>query len=196
MNDNNIDNHDLIDAERAANPRPLDSSAPRQSMLKNVWNALRPSRAVVMGAGAVVLTGAVTIHFFNNEEKVISTALQDTPITFYPVNDNTTLIQQGSNLAVRYGSVVCPIAMGWPENTSIVLGNKGDATITPTDENPLTTILGTLGVARDVTIKHELHPDAKNLMSDFYRHSENCMDKIIGLQKAEDREPSAAEPTF
>lgn len=169
----------------------ISMTAPRPTILTSMWNNLVPSRTLVGYTGVAALAGAVSIHFFfNNEEKVISTAMQDTPFLFHAVDDNTTLIQQGSSLAVRYGSVVCPIVMGWPENTSIILGSKGDATITPTNENPLTTILGT----RDVTIKHEIHPDAKDLMMDFYRHSENCM--VIALQNAEGMEPSGAEPTF
>lgn len=153
----------------------------KPSKLMGAWNAIKPSRAFVMGAGAVVLTGAISIHFYNNEEKVISTVLKEPDMALTALDSDTTLIKQGDNVAIRYKGIICPVTMSWPETVTLTLGNTGDASISPSDESPVSTILGTLGVTRNVTIKRELDKNAKDLMNDFYSHAENCYDKILEL---------------
>lgn len=156
-------------------------AASTTSRLKAVWDAVRPSRALIMGAGAVILTGATTIHFYNNEEQVLSTVLKDPEIIIHPIDENSSLIQQGDSLAIRYKGLVCPVAINWPENTKLSLGNTGDASFSPVDESTISTILGTLGVTRNVTIDRQLDPNAEGLMRDFYNHAEQCNAKIATL---------------
>lgn len=172
------DNTKQTPAEGNLTAIPQVTKGGEESILAKAWNTMKPSRAMIYGIGGVALGGALSLLYNNNEGALVSTTLQNSPMHFHSVNDNTTLIQQGNNLAIQYENIVCPVPFGWPIETTIVLGSKGDASFSPNDENTITTILGRLGITRDVNIARPLDDNAQELMNDLYAYSERCIDKM------------------
>lgn len=193
---NQTDDKKLIDQSGAPLNAGDNVQAQRQSTdslkLKDVFSYIASYKGwagiVAGGTALTALITATTIHFFNNDTE-LAKVVNDTPETILTQLDgNTTLITQGDNVALRYKGVVCPLAMGFPENVTLTLGNSGDASLSPSEPTAEQTILGSLGINRSVSIVREIAPNAQSLMADFYAYAEDCNNRITALQANDNNE--------
>jgi hypothetical protein len=175
MNDNN--NQSVESGNKSsltALPRVVKGGD--ESLIKKAWNNFAPTRAFALGA---ILTATVTNLYYSREADMVQNSQDEQPMIFHPQPDGTVYIEQGNNLAVGFNGITCPVPFGYPKDKALAIGSKSDAAINPVDESFASTLAGTLGVVRDVTITEKPSEKSEELMRDLYAYSKICMDNLL-----------------
>ena len=189
MTDNNSSNSAVTSEDRKKD------SAHDRSFMAKAWDKVMASRRFFYAAGGVVLAGAVSIHYFNNETDLVERIYKDDEINILEIDEDTNLITKGDSATLVYKGVSCPLIFDWPKDVELTLGNTGDASLSPDETGAIETVLGSLGVTRDLSVTEKPTENASELMKDFYDYARDCNNLIASMRNGEPLNLSPIENT-
>ena len=159
--------------------------------------AILPPKSVMKYAFVAAATASATIpftlHYLNNEANVINNTLHEGETKIHALQDGSTLILKGDAGTIIYKGISCNILLNLPTETDINLGNTSDASLNPLgNDASMQTLLGSLGITRNVKITKSPAADAEALMQSFYNYAQECNENMRELIQSDQN----LEPTF